>query len=205
VTVSLAEAVAVAKALGEDTSAWIQERSPIAPDAGHKGLVEHRAPSQARLQLLERASAAISGDGRLKVCLISEGQGSSGYYPAGTLAEAATAGVFAAGTHCYVDHPTQSETFERPERSIRDLAGVLETAATYRNGALYADVRVYASHRELITDRASVIGMSIRGDGVVERKDVGGFKRSVVTSLARVHSVDFVTQPGRGGRILDVA
>ena len=174
-----------------------------APATGHKGLVERRTPMQVRPQILERASASIAGDARLKVCLISEGQGSSGYYPSTTLREAAAAGVFAAGTHCYVDHPTKSEAVDRPERSVMDLAGVLETAATYRDGALYADVRVYASHRELITDRASVIGMSIRGDGVIERKDMSGFTRSVVTSLTRVDSVDFVTRPGRGGRIVD--
>lgn len=170
-----------------------------------RALAERRTPSQARTRVLERAAASIAGDARLKVCLISAGQGSSGYYPEETLKEAAKHGAFPAGLHCYVDHPTESESFNRPERSVRDLAGVLERAAVYRDGALFADVRVYKSHRDLITERAEAIGMSIRGTGQIENQVIDGTSRAVVTVLGPIASVDFVTHAGRGGRIESVA
>lgn len=170
-----------------------------------KALSERRATWQGGARVLERASARIDGDSRVRVCLISAGQGSSGYYPAETLAEAARSGAFPAGLHAYLDHPTATEEAERPERSVRDLAGVFETAASYTDGALYGTVRVFAEHQKLITEAAPYIGMSIRGSGTVENRTVDGVPRNVVTRLGPIESCDFVTAAGRGGRIVSTA
>jgi hypothetical protein len=162
-------------------------------------VVERRTAGQARPRLIEAASATRSGDARFSVCLITTGQGSSGFYPATTLQEAAKAKVFPAGLHCYLDHPTESETYERPVRSVRDLAGALESDAVYRDGALYAEVTVFSTYADFIAERASVIGMSIRGDAEFKESSSQG---QVVQRITRAYSVDFVTQAGRGGRVL---
>jgi hypothetical protein len=168
----------------------------------HKVLLERRTPSSSSPLLVERASTRVKGEGLYEARLISVGQGSSGYYPAATLEEAARGGVFASGTQCYLDHPTESDQFERPERSVRDLAGTLASPGVFREGAVFADVRVFAQHRDLIAEMAPYIGMSIRADGVRENRADGGFIRPTVTRIDRVVSVDFVTQAGRGGRLM---
>jgi hypothetical protein len=60
------------------------------------------------------------------VRLITPGWGSSGYYSPQVIEAAATAQVFPAGLHMYLDHPSASEDRDRPERSVRHLAAVLE-------------------------------------------------------------------------------
>lgn len=64
--------------------------------------------------------------------------GSSGYYPREVL-ERDGATAWPAGTPVYIDHPGESEMFDRPERSIRDLAGKITTDPVYESDGLYAD------------------------------------------------------------------
>lgn len=167
-------------------------------------IVQERAmPSSAR-PLLRETSVAVTGAGALlEAQIINAGVGSSGYYSPEVLQAAAKAKVFAAGLHVYVDHPTESEQFERPERTIRDLAGALETDAVYESGALRARVRVFESHRALIVERASVIGMSIRASASMSSETRDGLP--IVEAIVQAHSVDFVTHAGRGGRIISVS
>lgn len=135
------------------------------------------------------------GTGRFRLRLIEAGQGSSGIYPAEVLERDGPA-VFRAGTHMYIDHPGASETQDRPERSIRDLAGRLTTDATFRDGALYAEAEVFAHWRPLVEELADTIGVSIRGYGEAD----GG----TITRLRAAESVDFVTRAGAGGRVLEL-
>lgn len=165
-------------------------------------LQERRSVSQTRPRIIEAGRAKVA-EGRLSVCLIDAGQGSSGYYPAATLQEAARAKVFSAGLHCYLDHPSYSDAMDRPERSVRDLAGALSSDAVFRDGGLYAEARVFASYTEFVTERADAIGMSIRAQAVVEAGEAdGAWRASVVREITHAESVDFVTQAGRGGRIV---
>lgn len=128
------------------------------------------------------------GAGTALVTLITPGVGSSGEYSAEVLESAATEGVFAAGTHMYLDHPAEGE---RPERSLRNLAGVLTEAATWDGSALIAPAKIYPRFRSMLADVQDAIGVSIRAGGVVES--------GVVKSIGPVASVDFVTKAGRGG------
>lgn len=128
------------------------------------------------------------GAGTARVTLITPGVGSSGEYSAEVLESAATEGVFAAGTHMYLDHPAEGE---RPERSLRNLAGVLTEAATWDGSALIAPAKIYPRFRSMLADVQDAIGVSIRAGGVVES--------GVVKSIGPVASVDFVTKAGRGG------
>nr|DAX28434.1 MAG TPA: Prohead core protein protease [Caudoviricetes sp.] len=138
------------------------------------------------------------GEGKYRIRIIVPGQGSSGIYTAENLAESAH--LFKAGTEMFIDHPTESEEWERPERSIRDYAGVfLEDAAVGEDGALYTVCKVFSGVNELIKDKWEHIGVSINAWCDQPIAETG-----VVPVFAGVRSVDFVTTPGAGGAIIDL-
>lgn len=138
------------------------------------------------------------GAGRYRIRIIAPGRGSSGMYTAPNLAESAP--LFAPGTHMYFDHPTFTEDWERPERSVRDLAGVFESGAQIMtDGSLEADVKVYPSANQVIKERWADIGVSINGWSETEIGPDG-----VVPVLAGIQSVDFVTKAGAKGAVLEV-
>lgn len=154
------------------------------------------------------AEAAVRGDGTVPVKLISPGWGSSGYYSAEML-ERDGPKVFAAGTKMYWDHPTSTEAAERPERSLRDLAGELVTSAhwdaAHADGpGLYADAKVFSPFRESLDQLAPHIGVSIRASGTAVQGEAEGRTGPVIDALLAAMSVDFVTEAGRGGRVLEL-
>ena len=142
--------------------------------------------------------ASSLGDGKYRIRIIVPGQGSSGIYTAENLAESAP--LFKAGTEMFIDHPTETEEWERPERSIRDYAGVfLEDATVGEDCALYTVCKVFSGVNELIKDKWQHIGVSINAwcaDPISEN--------GIVPPIAGVRSVDFVTTPGAGGSIVNL-
>lgn len=140
--------------------------------------------------------------GHALIQIITPGTGSSGVYPAEVLEKAAENRIFPAGTLMFADHPTSSEDFERPERSIRDIAGVLTEDARWDGQALVANARLYEPWQKVITEMSDAIGVSIRATGTVHESDEEG--RPVIASLDQGISVDFVTKAGRGGRVLEI-
>lgn len=149
----------------------------------------------------ERATLRETAKGRWRIQLIeADVQGSSGYYPAAVL-ERDIAKAFPAGTQIFVDHPTESEEYERPERSVRDLVGVLVRDAWYENGTDghggFGDVQVFPDFKESVQAWAPYVGMSIRAMGL---RDENG----TVTELIRGQSVDIVTRAGAGGRLVEM-
>lgn len=144
------------------------------------------------------SEASSLGDGKYRIRIIVPGQGSSGIYTAENLAESAP--LFKAGTEMFIDHPTETEEWERPERSIRDYAGVfLEDATVGEDGALYTVCKVFSGVNELIKDKWEHIGVSINAWCADPISEDG-----VVPPIAGVRSVDFVTTPGAGGAIVDL-
>lgn len=141
---------------------------------------------------------------RMRVKLISAGWGSSGYYSPKVLAEAAKAGVFPAGLHQYLDHPSLSESVDRPERSVKDLAAVLTTPASYSDDALWAEAQVFSPFQHLLAEQKDAIGVSIRAAGTAEPGEADGRRGMIITSLTEGISVDFVTRAGRGGQIVEL-
>lgn len=138
------------------------------------------------------------GAGRYRIRIIAPGRGSTGMYTAPNLAESAP--LFVPGTHMFFDHQTMTEDWERPERSVRDLAGVFESAAEIMpDGSLEADIKVYPSVNGIIRERWADIGVSINGWSVDEIGPDG-----VVPVLAGIQSVDFVTRAGAKGAVLEV-
>ena len=138
------------------------------------------------------------GAGRYRIRIIAPGRGSTGMYTAPNLAESAP--LFTPGTHMFFDHQTMTEDWERPERSVRDLAGVFESGAEIMpDGSLEADIKVYPSVNGIIRERWTDIGVSINGWSVEEIGPDG-----VVPVLAGIQSVDFVTRAGAKGAVLEV-
>lgn len=161
-----------------------------------------------RVQLQETTAVrpkALSGR-RIEVTIITPGAGSSGVYTADVLEQAVRDKVFPKGLALYFDHPTAQELRERPERSVRDLAGRLATDARWTGSAVVAEADIVPAHAELVAGLEGVAGMSIRAQGEIEMADVNGQRVRKVTRLAApAESVDFVTQAGRGGtfRVLE--
>lgn len=153
------------------------------------------------------APAPVDGaPGRFLIQIITPGWGSSGYYGADVLEAAGKAKVFTAGTHMYLDHPTRTEEYDRPERSVRDLAAVLNEDARWDEGlkALVAEATVFGSFRTVLEQMADDIGVSIRAYADSKPGEAEGRHGSIITQLLEGISVDFVTHAGRGGAILQV-
>lgn len=144
--------------------------------------------------------------GRWRVRLIeADVMGSSGYYSAEVLRRDGPK-AFPAGTHVYFDHATESESFERPERSVKDLAGALIEDAQYEDGpdgkGLFARVQFFPDFIPKIEAMAEVmdVEMSIRAAGTIEENESG----RIVTSIVHGMSVDVVTRAGAGGRLISM-
>lgn len=157
------------------------------------------------IPLIERA---VSSDGTTLIKVIAPGWGSSGYYPADVL-ERDGPKVFPAGTHMYLDHPTERERRELPERSVTKLAGVTTEAARWMSDhpagpGLYARARISPTHRNDIDALAEHIGTSIMAGGTYEVGEADGRKGKIITSLTRGDSIDFVTRAGAGGKVLSM-
>jgi len=155
--------------------------------------------------LLEAADPAT---GLALIQLITPGWGSRGHYSAQVLSEAATAKVWPAGLHMYLDHPAGdgSGVDADGNRSVRDLAAVLtEDARTDKDGGLVAAARVFGPWRPVLAELKEDIGVSIRARGTAEIGEAEGRRGMIITSIAEGISVDFVVAAGRGGRILELA
>ena len=165
------------------------------------------------LQLSESAATLeeirlVEARADYEIKLIAPGKGSSAFYPSEVLRRDGP-NVFKAGTHVYLNHATAAEEAARPEGDVNNLAGVLTTAAEYRENhakgpGLYARMKVFADHAQVVEEKAPHVGMSIRAAGVAESgKKQDGLP--VLKELTRAESVDVVTRAGAGGMILTEA
>lgn len=153
--------------------------------------------------LVPLVEKAVKEDGSATIKIIAPGQGSSGYYPADVLQRDGPT-AFPAGTHIYLDHPSITEERDRPERSVRDLAGSTTGPAEWRADGLYAPVRFVDSVAPHINSIAAISGMSIRASGKAGTREVDGKKVRSIESIDVGHSIDVVTRPGAGGKVLDL-
>ncbi len=159
-----------------------------------------------RLRVHETAGTIAPAAGsRLLLRLIDVGEGTSGDYPAGTLIDAAKRRVFPAGTHCYIDHAAAARRGPNGERSIMDLAAVLAEDARWdaASQSLIAEAIILPAWRSTLAGAGPHIGVSISASASVTPAATRG-GRPTVAKLVTAESVDFVTRPGRGGKILAV-
>lgn len=129
--------------------------------------------------------------------------GSSAYYPKEVL-ERDGARVFTAGLAMYVNHPSQTEQYDRPERSVSDMVGKLLTDAVFEGDGLYADVEFYDSFVAEINEKSQDIGLSVRAHGLTEDAEMDGRYGPVLVALLAADSVDVVTKAGAGGKLTSI-
>lgn len=134
------------------------------------------------------------------VTIITPGKGSSGEYPPETIKKLAESPIWDSPVHMYMNHATSSERASRPEGDIRELAGVIDGRPVVDDsGALVGRAKIFPEYRDFIRERAPYIGVSINASGIMTPG-----KDSVIKEITQVDSVDFVTKPGRGGKITAV-
>ena len=155
--------------------------------------------------LLEKA---VRRDGTIGIKIISPGWGSSGYYSPEVLQRDIPV-AFPPGTHMMWNHDTPTEETERPEGDLSRLAAVLVSQPRWEEAGaegagMYADARVFSGYAESVDQIAEHIGVSIRGMGTQTTGTAEGKDGVLVGEITKGKSIDFVTAPGAGGRILQV-
>lgn len=159
--------------------------------------------------LIERATGAAtlvkesSAGPRYRVRIIEGPRwGSSGFYTSEALDSAPTAFE---GRKAYLDHPTDSEDAQRPERSLRDLVGHYENVTREADG-VYGDLLVRPHMAELVESLASSgdLDVSIRATAEATPGEVNGRAGLVISRFLEGRSVDLVTEAGAGGRVYEL-
>ena len=153
----------------------------------------------------------IKGTRKWLVRLITEGPGSTGVYTKEAL-QGSFAEAFPVGTHMYIDHATEGEAYERPEGTLTKLAAVISETPYWRDDpepGMYATVEVVEQWAPFIEQVADIIGVSIHCGATLAQDDdivtAGDPLPPVIESFipSPVNSVDFVTVPGAGGRLVE--
>ncbi len=134
------------------------------------------------------------------------------YYPADVLQAAVP--LFE-GVTSFADHATDAERLARPERSVKDKVGKFsnpEFGSFEVRGQMVEGVKarfkiIAPWLRETLVeavkaDEPDFLGFSIDGEGRVERRVMGGRMVDYVESISRISSVDVVTDPAAGGRVM---
>lgn len=154
------------------------------------------------------SEAAVRDNGTALLRIIAPGWGSSGYYPPEVLKRDGPA-VFRAGLKGFWDHPTPTEEAERPEGSLGKLASELVSDAQWLDAGpagpgLYAEAKLFGPYRDAVNELAPHIGVSIRAAGRTKQGEAEGRKGPIVEQLVAARSVDFVTVPGAGGKVIEM-
>lgn len=164
------------------------------------------------IELIERATEliekSVDKDGTVPIKIIRAGWGSSGYYPREVLQRDGPK-IFKSGLHMFWDHQTAREEAEKPEGSLDRLAAVLTEDAKWledgKYGAgLYARAKVNSRFKDVIDELAPHIGVSIRANGRARMGEAEGKKGPIVETLSSAKSIDYVTMPGAGGRVIEL-
>ena len=152
--------------------------------------------------------AKTDDKGTIPIKIIDPGWGSSGYYSREVLQQAVNARVYAAGLQMYWNHPSKTDEKDRPERDLRDLAGVLTEDARWdehgpKGPGVYARAKVFTPYRDAVAEMGPYIGLSHYVWGESKTGEAEGKKGDIITRIVAARSVDFVTVPGRGGAIAE--
>lgn len=109
------------------------------------------------------------------------------------------------GVKMFCDHPTRTGQRERPERSVRDVVGVLENVRVAGDGSIKGQAAITAPWFKKILEGFKAqgllreLGVSIVAGGRGVKKTIQGIKTLFIEAIIQAGSVDFVTYPGAGG------
>ena len=151
---------------------------------------------------------AITGKRVWNARLIASGVSLNGKYYSGEMLESTGSAAFPVGTLVHADHQTWGEAYDRPEKSVKTIIGVIATEPKLDTvdgvEGLYANVEFTEEWAPRVEQIAPFVGLSVStqyiADETAERED------GVVTVAALVpfptNSVDLVTVPGAKGKLL---
>jgi len=154
---------------------------------------------------ITEATADLLSKGILPVRIIQPGfnAGKGRFYSEGAVKDAAT--VFE-NTKMYANHPTPDEEKQRPERDIRDWVATLKNTSISPQGNAIGEAHIHAgwfkemAQNLLEAGNLDQLGTSINAIGKGSKQKISEVDTFYVEGLIRGRSVDFVTEPGAGGR-----
>jgi hypothetical protein len=145
--------------------------------------------------------------GELEITFIQPGLNKSGqrYYPKETIREGI--GLFQ-GKKMFLNHASLQELSQRPERSLTEwVSTIKETWVDPATGAGKAKVKVVQTwFKNFLKDLQEAgalpdIGVSIFATGKTKPGTINGKSTNIVEKFQTAMSVDWVTEPGAGGRV----
>jgi hypothetical protein len=153
-------------------------------------------------------STGGTNKGTFDMTIIRPGFNTSGkrYYTKGAITEAATKNLFT-DRKMYIDHPTVREEKELPERSFSRIGAVIKETYLGTEGELRGRAAIVNPQLKetlaLYKEQGVLhhVGVSINATGTVREGEVEGRQTHIVEGFTSGKSVDFVTEPGAGGRI----
>ena len=151
----------------------------------------------------EAGKLSTTSTGKLLIQLITPGWGSSGYYSADVLEQAAKDKVFPAGTQMHIDHISASQEYDQPAGTLQTLAAVLTEDAQWDGERLVAEAKLGSRWRDIITEFADNIGTSVSVGVDLKAGEAEGRRGQIIEAMYphALNRVDFVTVAGRGGKI----
>lgn len=172
------------------------------------GKVGEEAAAEVTSDFAPISEGAVADDGTFGVKIIAPGWGSSGYYSPELLRRDIPV-AFPVGTQMFWNHQTADEERSRPVGDLRNLAAALVTDPAWDESnqhgpGMYARAKAFGEFKASIDELAPHIGVSIRAMGRSKTGEADGRKGRIITSLDSGKSVDFVTRPGAGGRIVEL-
>lgn len=181
----------------------VKDRCKAAAQKLAKGkLATYQAAQRSFSDFVVFKEAQLLGEDRVLVRVIQPGLSANrNYYSEQVLSEGHSAYE---GARVYLDHPTKQEEAQRPERSVRDLCGVLENVKPDMSAELkvvaHADL-IMPFIEESISSGRDLVGLShhILGNGRYFKHTDGKLARKV-ESIEGVKSVDIVTTAAAGGK-----
>lgn len=124
------------------------------------------------------------------------------YYPKSTIREAAP--LFA-GLKMYLDHPTEQEEEDRPERSVKEWMSTI-VESWYEDGKALGRVKVHNKEFWDLLESDDVyrenVAVSINSSGRRSFGTIDGLQMEIIEEISKPKSVDWVTEPGARGRVL---
>lgn len=147
--------------------------------------------------------------GILTVRVIQPGMnsGKTRFYPSEVLKR--DYGVFT-GQKMFADHQTEAQQKAQPEGSVNNWVGQLTKVWPEEDGTIMGEAQLidppFKAKIAALAEKGLLkeMGISIRAVGEASTREVEGVETRYVESLLSARSVDFVTYPGAGGRVLAI-
>lgn len=151
--------------------------------------------------------APVEGKRRWKIRILSPGRGSSGTHVAEVMQRDGPA-AWPVGTKSNIDHIGESEQWDQPAGSLKNLAGALVTTPVWEDGphgpGMYAVLEVGSQWAAFVEEFHELLGVSIHSAAVLGEEALEDGSYPITHYLpSALNTVDLVTVPGANGRIIE--